>query len=64
LRVVGTVWVLERAAERGLVDLPSTLNRILATNIRLHPDVIQNALARDTARKAAAQEESVDPQGP
>jgi len=64
LRVVGTVWVLERAAERGLVDLPSTLNRLLATNIRLHPDVIQNTLARDTARKEAAQGESTEPQEP
>jgi predicted nucleic acid-binding protein len=63
LRVVGTVWVLERAAERGLIDLPPTLTRLLTTNIRLHPAVIQNVLARDAARKAAAQEESADPQG-
>ena len=63
LRVVGTVWVLERAAERGLVDLPSTLTRLLTTNIRLHPDVIQNALARDAARKEASQEGSPEPQG-
>jgi predicted nucleic acid-binding protein len=62
LRVVGTVWVLERAAERGLVDLPPTLARLLTTNIRLHPDVIQNALARDAARKEAAHEESTKPQ--
>jgi predicted nucleic acid-binding protein len=63
LRVVGTVWVLERAAEHGLVDLSATLTRLLTTNIRLHPDVIQNALARDAARKGAEQEESTDPQG-
>jgi hypothetical protein len=54
--------VLERAAERGLVDFPSTLTRLLTTNIRLHPDVIQNALARDAARKEAAQEGSPEPQ--
>jgi len=60
---LGTVWVLERAAEHGLVDLSSTLTQLLTTtNIRLHPDVIQNALARDTARKEAAQEESTEPQ--
>ena len=53
LRVVGTVWVLELAAQRGLVDLPPTLARLLTTNIRLHPDVIQNALARDAASKEA-----------
>jgi predicted nucleic acid-binding protein len=63
LRVVGTVWALERAAERGLIDLPPTLTRLLTTNIRLHPDVIRNALARDAARKEAAQEEPTDPQG-
>jgi predicted nucleic acid-binding protein len=63
LRMVGTVWVLERAAERGLVDLPPMLARLSTTNIRLHPDVIQSALVRDAARKEAAQEESIDPQG-
>jgi predicted nucleic acid-binding protein len=61
LRVVGTIWVLERAAERRLVDLPSTLTRLLATNIRLHPDVIQNALARDAARKETAQAKPTEP---
>jgi hypothetical protein len=43
--------------------LPPTLTRLLTTNIRLHPDVIRNALARDAARKEAAQEGSTDPQG-
>ena len=56
--------MLERAAERGLVDLPSTLTQLLRTNIRLHPDVIQNALARDAVRKAAAQQKPMDPQKP
>jgi hypothetical protein len=60
--VVGTIWVLERAAERGLVDLPPTLTRLLTTNVRLHPDVIQNALARDAARKETAQEKPTEPQ--
>jgi hypothetical protein len=54
--------VLERAAERGLVDLPSTLTRLLATNIRLHPDIIQNALTRDAARKEIAQAKPTEPQ--
>jgi predicted nucleic acid-binding protein len=63
LRVVGTIWVLERATERGLVDLPPTLTRLLTTNIRLHPNVIQTVLARDAARKASAQEEFAAPQG-
>lgn len=64
LRVVGTVWVLERAAERGLVDLPSTLTQLVRTNIRLQPEVIQNALARDAVRKAAAHQAPTTPQEP
>jgi predicted nucleic acid-binding protein len=56
LQVVGTVWVLERAAERGLVDLPAVLTRLLTTNIRLHPAILQEAHDRDAARKAAAQD--------
>jgi predicted nucleic acid-binding protein len=56
LQVVGTIWVLERAAERELIDLPPVLARLRTTNIRLHSDVIQEALARDAARKAGAQE--------
>jgi predicted nucleic acid-binding protein len=56
LQVVGTIWVLERAAERELIDLPPVLARSRTTNIRLHSDVIQEALARDAARKAGAQE--------
>jgi hypothetical protein len=42
------------------VDLPSTLTRLVRTNIRLHPDVIQHALARDAVRKAAAPQEPTD----
>jgi hypothetical protein len=45
------------------VDLPPTLTRLLTTNIRLHPNVIQTVLARDAARKASAQEEFAAPQG-
>jgi predicted nucleic acid-binding protein len=32
LRVTGTLGVLERAAERGLLDLPAVLARLQATN--------------------------------
>jgi predicted nucleic acid-binding protein len=49
LRVVGTVWVLERAAEQGLVDFPAVLTRLLTTNIRLHPAIIQAARDRNAA---------------
>jgi predicted nucleic acid-binding protein len=49
--VTGTLGVLERAAERGFIDLPSTLTRLLTTSFRVRDDLVQAALARDTARK-------------
>ena len=51
LTVTGTLGVLERAAERGLTDLPSTLARLLTTTFRVRDDLIQGMLARDAARK-------------
>jgi predicted nucleic acid-binding protein len=51
LSVTGTLGVLERAAERGLIDLPSTLTRLLTTSFRVREELIQAALARDAARK-------------
>ena len=61
-QVVGTIWVLERAAAQELIDLPTVLARLLTTNIRLHPDVIQEALARDAVRKAGDQGSPTAPQ--
>ena len=51
LTVTGTLGVLERAAERGLLDLPSTLARLLTTSFRVRDELIQGMLARDAARK-------------
>ncbi len=51
LTVTGTLGVLERAAERGLIDLPSTLARLLTTTFRVRDELIQAVLARDAARK-------------
>jgi len=55
LTVYGTVGVLVRAAERGLVDLQAMFTRLLTTNFRIEARILQEALARDAARKAAAQ---------
>ena len=55
LRVLGTVGVLEQAASRGLIDLPAVCARLRTTNFRIHDAILQSALARDAARKAAAQ---------
>jgi predicted nucleic acid-binding protein len=51
LTVTGTLGVLERAAERGLLDLPSTLARLLTTSFRVRDELIQGMLARNAARK-------------
>jgi predicted nucleic acid-binding protein len=53
LIAVGTVNLLERAAEKGLLDLPETLNRLGQTSFRLPPrDILDAMLERDRKRKA------------
>jgi predicted nucleic acid-binding protein len=54
LRVTGTLGVLERAAERGLLDLPAVLARLQATNFYLPATLIRDLLARDAGRKRQA----------
>lgn len=49
--VTGTVGILELAAERGLLDLPKTFQKLLQSNFRINADVILNALERDLDRK-------------
>jgi len=51
LAVVGTVGLLERASERGLVDFPSIIARLQQTNARLDAKLVSAALKRDQARK-------------
>jgi len=51
LPVVGTVGLLERAAARGLIELPSALERLQQTNARLDAELVRVALARDRARR-------------
>jgi predicted nucleic acid-binding protein len=51
LTVTGTLGVLERAAERGLIELTSTLARLLTTTFRVRDELLQALLARDAARK-------------
>ena len=48
---MGTVGILERAAIRGLVDLPEALARLQRTNFRIRQDVIEALLIRDAERK-------------
>lgn len=51
LAVVGTIGLLERAAARGLLDLPEALERLRQTNARLNLELIRLALGRDKLRK-------------
>ncbi len=51
---MGTVGILEAAAARGLVDLQTALSALRETSCYLSEAVIENALARDAARKRNA----------
>ncbi|HTV14056.1 MAG TPA: DUF3368 domain-containing protein [Acidobacteriaceae bacterium] len=47
LRVTGTVAVLEKAAQRGLIDFRDVLQRLEATNFRLSPAIRAEFLGRN-----------------
>ena len=51
LTVIGTIGLLEQAAARRLLDLPTAMQRLRQTNARLAPELIEAALERDRARK-------------
>jgi len=51
LTVVGTLSILELAAERGLVDLPIVIRALQQTSFRIARSHIEAALARDAERK-------------
>ena len=49
--VTRTLRVLEMAAERGLLDLPTIVTRLRAAGFYTPEDVIEEMLARDAERK-------------
>lgn len=51
LTAMGTLRVLELAAERGFVDLPTVLTRLQAARFYMTPAMVQELRARDAARK-------------
>jgi len=57
LTVYGTIGVLIRAAEQDLVDLQVMFTQLLTTSFRIDERILRDALARDTARKAAASQQ-------
>ncbi len=51
IAVTGTLGILERAALRALIDLPTVIAQLQATTFYSPPDIIAALLARDAARK-------------
>ncbi len=56
LRVIGTLGVLDSAAERGLIDLPRTIERLTQTSFRAAPVLVQSFLDRDATRNQQRKE--------
>ena len=51
LTVTGTVGVLDRAAERGLIDLPATVEALRRTNYRIREGVLDSLLEEHERRR-------------
>lgn len=51
LPVIGTLGVLNDAAERGLIDLSEAFRRLRQTNFRASAELYQQLLDRDAKRK-------------
>ena len=50
LTVSGTLGVLARSAERGFIRLVPVLDRLLATNFRVHPEIIRQLILEEARR--------------
>jgi predicted nucleic acid-binding protein len=48
---MGTLGILEVAAARGMISLPTVLNKLRATSCFLADELIEAALERDNARR-------------
>ena len=53
--VMGTLRVLELAAERGLLDFPPAITKLQTTSFHLPLSLVRDMLARDTTRKSRPQ---------
>ena len=51
LPVVGLIGILEKADERGWIDLPETLERLKLTTFRGSPELYESAIERSANRK-------------
>lgn len=60
LLIIGTVGILEKAAERGLVNLSDALQKLLRTNFRVDAQVIREALEQDATRLKRPRERGLE----
>jgi predicted nucleic acid-binding protein len=60
IAVTRTLRVLEIAAERGLLDLPTIVAQLRTAGFYMPEDVVDEMLARDATRKATIQEPPPD----
>jgi predicted nucleic acid-binding protein len=51
LTVTGTLGVLDRGAERGLIELAPAIARLRQTNFRIDPALLDRLLAADGRRR-------------
>ena len=52
IEVTGTLGVLDRAAQRGLVELPAALAALRATNFHMRQELVDALLAQDRQRRS------------
>jgi predicted nucleic acid-binding protein len=58
LRITGTLGVLNDAASRGWVNLPSAFQRLRQTTFRASPSLLQSFLDRDAERKSGCKDQA------
>ncbi|HEX6900868.1 MAG TPA: DUF3368 domain-containing protein [Thermoanaerobaculia bacterium] len=46
IEIMGLIGVLDRAADRGLISVPDTVERLGETNFRVHPRLLKELLDR------------------
>jgi predicted nucleic acid-binding protein len=51
LRIIGPLGILELAADSGLLELPSAVDRLKRTTFYVAPSLLQTLLERDAERK-------------
>lgn len=54
VRFMGTLGILDQAAARGLIELPSVIERLLQTNFYVTPSLWKTLLENDASRKKSA----------